>query len=160
MPIAVRYPQGRQKPDTGNVLRGLVVVCEGKRRDAVGLRSSDCQIDKCAAILSFRRNNRGLRKVDIREHSAPGSLTVILSTVRELHVSSNGDKWELTEDDENRLFIRHTPNEASGGRQSIMTLASFLQPDHEGPQQDALKQLIEDGELVLSPTPPKQQHFA
>jgi hypothetical protein len=85
---------------------------------------------------------------------------VILSTVRELHVSSNGDKWELTEDDEKRFFIGHTPNEASGGRQSIMTLASFLQPDHQGPQQDALKQLIENGELVLSPTPPKQQHFA
>jgi hypothetical protein len=85
---------------------------------------------------------------------------MILFTLRELYLSSNGDKWELTEDDEKRLFIRHTPNEASGGRQSIMTLASFLQPDHKGPQQDALKQLIENGELVLSPTPPKQQHFA
>jgi hypothetical protein len=41
-----------------------------------------------------------------------------------------------------------------------MTLASFLQPDHQGPQQDALKHLIENGELVLSPTPPKQQQFA
>ena len=84
---------------------------------------------------------------------------MILKTLRQLYVSSNGEKWELTEDDEKRFFIRHTPNEASGGRQSIMTLATFLQPDQAGPQQQVLRDLIERGELVLNPTSTKQ-HFA
>lgn len=81
---------------------------------------------------------------------------MILITLRELYCSSNGDKWELTEDDEKRFFIRHTPNAASGGRQSIMTLGSFLQPDRAGPQQDALNKLIESGQLVIWPNPSKQ----
>ena len=84
---------------------------------------------------------------------------MILFTLRELYVSSNGDKWEVAEDDDKRLFIRHTPNLASGGRQSIMALASFLQPDQAGPQQDALNKLIETGQLVIWPNNPNQ-HFA
>jgi hypothetical protein len=83
---------------------------------------------------------------------------MILFTLRELYVSPNGDKWEVAEDDDKRLFIRHTPNLASGGRQSIMTLASFLQADQASPQQDALNKLIESGQLVLPKTP--KQHFA
>jgi hypothetical protein len=82
-----------------------------------------------------------------------------LITLQELYVSSNGDKWEVAQDDDKRLFIRHTPNLASGGRQSIMTLASFLQPDQAGPQQDALNKLIETGQLVIWPNNPNQ-HFA
>jgi hypothetical protein len=84
---------------------------------------------------------------------------MILFTLRELYLSPNGDKWEVAEDDDKRLFIRHTPNLASGGRQSIMTLASFLQPDHAGPQQDALNKLIESGQLVIWPNTPRQ-YFA
>ena len=84
---------------------------------------------------------------------------MILFTLRELYVSSNGDKWEVAQDDDKRRFIRHTPNLASGGRQSIMTLASFLQPDQAGPQQDALNKLIESGQLVIWPNTPKQ-YFA
>lgn len=83
---------------------------------------------------------------------------MILFTLRELYVSSNGDKWEVAEDDDKRLFIRHTPNLASGGRQSIMTIAAFLQPSQAGPQQDALNKLIEGGQLVMPNTP--KQHFA
>jgi hypothetical protein len=83
---------------------------------------------------------------------------MILFTLRELYLSSNGDKWEVAEDDNKRLFIRHTPNLASGGRQSIMTLASFLQPDQASPQQDALNKLIESGQLVMPNTP--KQYFA
>lgn len=82
-----------------------------------------------------------------------------LITLQELYVSSNGDIWEVAQDDDKRLFIRHTPNLASGGRQSIMTLASFLQPDQAGPQQDALNKLIETGQLLIWPNTPKQ-HFA
>jgi hypothetical protein len=84
---------------------------------------------------------------------------MILTTLRELYVSSNGDKWELTADDERRLFIRHTPNEASGGRQSIRTIESFLEADGAGPQQDALKKLINEGQVVLPTNGPKQ-YFA
>ena len=84
---------------------------------------------------------------------------MILNTLRELYVSSNGDKWELTEDDEKHFFIRQTPNEASGRRQSIMTLAAFLLPDQGGPPQQVLRDLIERGDLVVSPTSAKQ-HFA
>lgn len=84
---------------------------------------------------------------------------MILFTLRELYVSPNGDKWEVVQDGDKRLFTRHTPNLASGGRQSIMTLASFLQPDQTGPQQDALNKLIESGQLVIWPNTPKQ-HFA
>ena len=84
---------------------------------------------------------------------------MILKTLLQLYVSSNGEKWELTEDDEKHFFIRHTPNEASGGRQSIMTLAAFLLPDQGGPPQQVLRDLIERGDLVVSPTSAKQ-HFA
>ena len=84
---------------------------------------------------------------------------MILKALQQLYVSSNGDKWELTEDDEKHFFIRHTPNEASGRRQSIMTLAAFLLPDQGGPPQQVLRELIERGDLVVSPTSAKQ-HFA
>jgi hypothetical protein len=84
---------------------------------------------------------------------------MILVTLRELYVSSNGDKWEITEDDDKRLFIRHTPNEASGGRQRILTIESFLTPEHSGPQQEAFKKLIENGELIVNPARTKR-YFA
>jgi hypothetical protein len=84
---------------------------------------------------------------------------MILVTLRELYVNSNGDKWEITEDDEKRLFIRHTPNEASGGRPRIVTIESFLAPEHSGPQQEAIKKLIENGELFIYPARTKQ-YFA
>lgn len=84
---------------------------------------------------------------------------MILFTLRELYVSANGDKWEITEDDDKRLFIRHTPNEASGGRQRILTIDEFLEPGQSGPQQEPLKKLIEDGELFIDPARTKQ-YFA
>ena len=84
---------------------------------------------------------------------------MILVTLRELYVSSSGEKWEITEDDDKRLFIRHTPNEACGGRQRIVTVESFLTPEHSGPQQDAFKKLIENGELFINPARTKQ-YFA
>jgi hypothetical protein len=37
-----------------------------------------------------------------------------------------------------------------------MTIASFLQPDQAGPQQDALNELIESSQLVIWPNPSKQ----
>lgn len=84
---------------------------------------------------------------------------MILVTLRELYVNSNGDKWEITEDDDKRLFIRHTPKEPSGGSQRILTIESFLTPEHSGPQQEAIKKLIENGELFINPARTKQ-YFA
>ena len=84
---------------------------------------------------------------------------MILVTLLELYVNSDGDKWELTEDDEERLFIRYTPNAASGGIQRISTMEAFLSPEQQGPPQDAVKKLIDRGELSLRPEKSKQ-HFA
>ena len=100
-----------------------------------------------------------LDEVDSLERSAPQKRAIILITLRELYVSSNGDKWEITEDDDKRLFIRHTPNEASGGRQRILTVESFLESGQVGPQQEAIKKLIENGDLFLNPVRTKQ-YFA
>lgn len=85
---------------------------------------------------------------------------MILLTLCELDVSANGDKWEITEDDDKRLFIRHTPNEGSGIGQRILTIEAFLEPEQSGPQKEALKELIEDGELFIDPTRTKKQYFA
>jgi hypothetical protein len=76
---------------------------------------------------------------------------MILATRRELHLNSEGDKWEITEDEEKRLFIRYTPNPAGGGRQRILTMEEFLSPEHCGPQQDAIQKLIDSGELSILP---------
>jgi hypothetical protein len=84
---------------------------------------------------------------------------MILVQLRELHVSNDGQKWEITEDDDKRLFIRYTPNPATGGWQRILTVESFLSPEHSGPQQDAFKKLVQDGELFINPARTKQ-HFA
>ncbi len=84
---------------------------------------------------------------------------MILITLLELYVSGDGEKWEITEDDDKRLFIRHTRNEASGGRQCILTIDSFLTPEHSGPQQEAIKKLIDTGELFVNPARTKQ-YFA
>lgn len=84
---------------------------------------------------------------------------MILITPRGLYVSPNGDKREMTEDDDKRLFIRHTPNEASGGRQRILTVESLLESGEMAPQQEALKKLIENGDLFINPVRTKR-YFA
>ncbi len=84
---------------------------------------------------------------------------MILVQIRELYVSDDGQKWDITEDDDKRLFIRYTPKPASGGWQRILTVESFLSPEHSGPQQDAFKKLVEDGDLFINPARTKQ-YFA
>jgi hypothetical protein len=81
---------------------------------------------------------------------------MILVQVRELYVSDEGEKWEITEDDDKRLFIRYTPKLASGGWQRILTVDPFLSPEHSGLQQEAFKKLVEDGELFINPARTKQ----
>jgi len=81
---------------------------------------------------------------------------MILVQVRELYVNDEGEKWEITEDDDKRLFIRYTPKPGSGGWQRILTVDSFLSPEHSGPQQESFKKLVEDGELFINPARTKQ----
>ncbi len=46
---------------------------------------------------------------------------------RRIYISSSGDTWELIrEDGTGRLFVKHTPNLASGGNSSHIELGDFL----------------------------------
>jgi hypothetical protein len=56
--------------------------------------------------------------------------------------SSNGDQWYLIGKPGGPMSVRHQPNRASGGRQSIVELSDFLSECH-GPQHEALKRLLE-----------------
>jgi hypothetical protein len=65
---------------------------------------------------------------------------------RELYRSPNGDRWDLVrETDSERVFIKHQPNPASGGRTSHVEIADFLKNGH-GPEHQALLRLI--GSLI------------
>jgi hypothetical protein len=63
---------------------------------------------------------------------------------RELHVSSNGDKWYLCRDSRGKVLVAHEPNNASGGKSSLIELSAFLQPKNQGPEHQALRSLISD----------------
>jgi hypothetical protein len=46
---------------------------------------------------------------------------------RELYSSANGDRWSLVRDsDTGRVFVRHEPNQPSGGRTSAIEIGEFL----------------------------------
>ena len=61
---------------------------------------------------------------------------------QELYRSSNGDCWYLVREPESeRMLIRHQPNQASGGRSSLICVEDFLAEDY-GPQQEALLRVI------------------
>jgi hypothetical protein len=65
----------------------------------------------------------------------------------ELYRSSSGDCWSLCKNESGKVYVVHEPNEASGGKQSIVDVRSFLAKG-DGPEQQALLQLI--GSLVDS----------
>ncbi len=70
---------------------------------------------------------------------------------RELYRSSSGDRWQLARDpDSGRVFIKHEPNLASGGRESHIEIGTFLSGGH-GPEHQELLRLI--GTLVDRPAP-------
>jgi hypothetical protein len=67
--------------------------------------------------------------------------------LRELHASENGDRWSLgCEEETGRVFVRHEPNAASGGRRSDVQVGAFLSRGGGGPERQALIRLI--GTLV------------
>lgn len=59
---------------------------------------------------------------------------------RDIYASSNGDLWQLAQDEAGRVFVLHIPNMASGGKRSEISLAAFLKG--AGPEQQELVRLI------------------
>jgi hypothetical protein len=70
--------------------------------------------------------------------------------VRTLYASENGDSWSLVRDgDTGRVFVRHTPNPASGGQSSDMEVGAFLVRGGMGPEKQELLRLV--GSIVEGP---------
>ena len=66
---------------------------------------------------------------------------------RELYASSNGDRWHLIRaPDSDDVFVRHTANEASGGKVIDFAIPVFLGLGRHGPEHQELWRLI--GTLV------------
>ena len=64
-------------------------------------------------------------------------------TTREVYSSPNGDRWLLCRDtDAQRVFIRHEPNEPSGGQISDLDIGTFLTRGPRNPEHQALLRLI------------------
>ena len=65
---------------------------------------------------------------------------------RKLYESSNGDCWYLCRSRSGQIVISHEPNASSGGKASQIEVREFLAKGNQGPEHDALLQLI--GTLV------------
>lgn len=71
---------------------------------------------------------------------------------RLLYVSPNGDRWSLCRGAApSDVFVRHEPNNPSGGAPSNTAIGWFLREDANGPEHQALVALI--GSLVADPGP-------
>ncbi len=69
---------------------------------------------------------------------------------RTLYSSENGDRWSLVRHtDDDRVFVRHQPNPASGGQVSDMEVGAFLSRGGMGPEKQELLRLI--GSAVRDP---------
>jgi len=72
---------------------------------------------------------------------------------RELYSSPNGDRWLLAREPESgRVFVRHIPNEPSGGKTTDIEIGAFLCERSYGPQHIELLRLI--GTLVEASSNP------
>ena len=67
---------------------------------------------------------------------------------RTLYTSTSGDTWSLCRSRNGDIVVSHQPNRASGGKPSEVDLSTFLAKGNEGPEHQALRQLI--GELIDS----------
>ena len=65
---------------------------------------------------------------------------------RMLYESSKGDCWYLCRGRGGKLVIGHESSRDSGGKSSQVDLATFLLEKNNGPEHQALRQLI--GEMV------------
>lgn len=62
---------------------------------------------------------------------------------RELYSSPNGDRWLLCQDsDTDSVFVRHLPNQPSGGQVSDLDIGVFLSRGPLNPEHQALLRLI------------------
>jgi hypothetical protein len=62
---------------------------------------------------------------------------------RIVYKSSNGDVWLLTRDPSSNMpVIKHQPNVGSGGQISYADIGGFLRDRGNGPEHQALLQLI------------------
>ena len=74
---------------------------------------------------------------------------------RKLYTSSTGDSWYLCRGRNGKVAVSHEPNAASGGKPSQIDLVTFLAKGPQGPERQALMQLI--GELVNPDYKPAEQ---
>ncbi len=66
---------------------------------------------------------------------------------RTLYASANGDRWSLARDPgTEQVFVRHRPNQPSGGQVSDIELGEFLARGGSGPEKRGLLRLI--GSLI------------
>ncbi|ANW00223.1 hypothetical protein [Bradyrhizobium icense] len=66
---------------------------------------------------------------------------------RVLYESANGDVWRLVHDPQSGVpMVEHKPTASSGGRTSLIEIGKFLRAGANGPEHQALLQLI--GTLV------------
>jgi hypothetical protein len=61
---------------------------------------------------------------------------------RELYRSANGDVWWLCRDESGAPCVEHVPNAPSGGKRSRVGIATFLARGAQGPEHQALFDLI------------------
>jgi len=61
---------------------------------------------------------------------------------RELYRSANGDVWWLSRDESGAPCIEHVPNAPSGGKSSRVAIGTFLARGAQGPEHQALLNLI------------------
>jgi hypothetical protein len=82
------------------------------------------------------------RSVDARQEET----TIMPQRPEVLYSSPNGDRWLFIRDPASgRMFVRHEPNLASGGRISEVDVEEFLSRGGSGPEYAALRKLL--GEL-------------
>lgn len=74
---------------------------------------------------------------------------------RELYLSPNGDRWLLVREvASGRVFIRHEPNKASGGRAAEIGIGEFLIEGRQNPEHVELLRLI--GSLAAADEPSEE----
>ena len=73
---------------------------------------------------------------------------------RTLYTSPSGDAWSLCRNQRGDVVVAHQPDRASGGKSSEIDLGSFLAKGNQGPEHQALRQLI--GELIESNSVPAE----
>lgn len=82
-----------------------------------------------------------------------------MADARLLYASENGDKWFLVRGNApERVFIRHEPNTASGGRIADLEIGEFLIRGIYGPEHVELLRLIGslvDGDSQSQTRPPE-----